>query len=283
MSDIPKKIILEPGIYSDISNEDYHNKIEGVSNSWLGEFKYCPAKAMLKRTSEADHFVFGRAFHTLTLEGAVAFNKEFAVSPDPPCPADRKPKGWRSTNEYKAVVESFKAKNAGKSFISLEDYKHLKGMDNSVKSHPLSKEVLKSGIAEQTIIWIDEDTGLRCKCRPDWIPTGDNNTLADLKSAKNAAYHPFKRSMWDYGYDRQAAFYLDGYNAATGSEFDAFVFPAVEKKPPYLTGCYPVGEESMTKGREEYKKLLGQVKKCIETGHWPSYVLDWQEPDQNEL
>ena len=71
------KIILEPGIYSDISNEDYHNKIDGVSNSWLGEFKYCPAKAKLKRTSEADHFVFGRAFHTLTLEGAVAFNNEF--------------------------------------------------------------------------------------------------------------------------------------------------------------------------------------------------------------
>jgi hypothetical protein len=283
MSDIPEKIILEPGIYPDISNEDYHNKIEGVSNSWLQKFKYCPANAILQQNSEADHFVFGRAFHALVLEGPVVFNNEFAVSPDPPCPADRNPKGWRNTTDYKAAIAKFKAQNIGKALISLEDYKHLKGMDSAVKKHPLSKEVLKDGIPEQTVIWIDEDTGLRCKCRPDWIPTGDNNALADLKSAKGAAYHAFKRSMWDYGYDRQAAFYLDGYNAATGSEFDAFVFPVVEKKPPYLTGCYPVGEESMTRGRVEYKKLLGQVKECMETGYWPPYVLDWREPDQSEL
>ncbi|MCK5610929.1 PD-(D/E)XK nuclease-like domain-containing protein [Candidatus Pacearchaeota archaeon] len=271
------KIILEPGIYSDISNEDYHNKIDGVSNSWLGEFKYCPAKAKLKRTSEADHFVFGRAFHTLTLEGAVAFNKEFAVSPDPPCPADRKPKGWRNTTEYKTIITRFKGQNLDKPIISLSHYKDLKGMDASLKSHPLAKKFLENGIPEQTVIWIDEDTGLRCKCRPDWIPAGDNDTLVDAKSTKNASHHSFKRSMWDYGYDRQGAFYLDGYNAATGSEFDAFAFAAVEKTAPYRTGTYILGEETPSNAREEYKKLLHQVKHCMETGYWPAYSPDWQE------
>ena len=222
-------------------------------------------------------FVFGQAFHTLTLEGPVAFNGEFAVTPDPPCPAERKPKGWRNTNEYNVVVEGFKAKNIGKSFVSLEDYKHLKGMDTSLKSHPLAKKFLEEGIPEQTIIWIDEETGLRCKCRPDWIPCGDNDTLVDAKSAKSAAYHSFKRSMWDYGYDRQGAFYLDGYNAATGSDFDTFAFAVVEKLPPYRTGTYIIGEETMSDAREEYKKLLRQVKHCIETDHWPTHSLDWKE------
>ncbi len=275
--DKPEKIILEPGIYSDISNEDYHNKIDGVSNSWLQKFKYCPSNVLLPQSGEEDHFIFGRGFHGLVLEGPVVFNNEFAVTPDPPCPAEQNPKGWRNTTKYKDVIKQFKAKNTGKAFITLEDYKNLKGMDIAVRSHPLGNKFLDNGIPEQTVIWIDEDTGLRCKCRPDWVPSGDNDTIVDLKSAKSAAFHPFKRSMWDYGYDRQAAFYLDGYNAATGSEFDAFGFAVVEKKAPYRTGSFIVGEETMADGRAEYKKLLQQVKECMETGHWPAYPLDWRE------
>jgi len=39
----------------------------------------------------------------------------------------------------------------------------------------------------------------------------------------------------------------------------------------------------MADGREEYKKLLHQVKECMETGHWPTYDPDWRNPEKFEL
>ena len=60
----------------------------------------------------------------------------------------------------------------------------------------------------------------------------------------------FKGSCMKYGYDRQSAFYLDGFDA------DEFWFIVIEKTEPYDVGIYMCSKEFIEYGREKYKNLL---------------------------
>ena len=53
-----------------------------------------------------------------------------------------------------------------------------------------------------------------------------------------------------YGYDRQSAFYLDGFGA------DEFWFIVIEKTEPFDVGIYMSSEGFMELGRTKYKELL---------------------------
>ena len=62
------------------------------------------------------------------------------------------------------------------------------------------------------------------------------------------------RSSYKYGYHRQAAFYMDGFNA------DEFWFAVVEKEAPYRTGLYQASEEFINNGRREIGELLDRYR-----------------------
>ena len=75
---------IEPGIYPDMSNEDYHAG-PGVSGSFLANLlHYTPFKAKYMKENppeKTEALDFGSVFHTLTLEPD-KFAKEFVVLPE---------------------------------------------------------------------------------------------------------------------------------------------------------------------------------------------------------
>lgn len=251
------KKILEPGIYPDISNDEYHNEIEGVSNSYMGNIDECPANGKVDK-KETHAMILGRACHSYVLEGPEAFFKEFIVLPEGMSP---------TTKAGRLVGEE----NPNKGIISAADSIKIHDMRKAVLSHPLAAKLIKEGVSEQTVIWKDESTGLLCKCRPDRIPAGDKGTVVDLKTADNAGYYPFSRSVLKYGYARQDAFYSDGVEAVTRKTFDSFAFIVVEKNPPYRTEVYILDDEWRTWGRQEYIRLLQIEKECRDKGFYPHY------------
>jgi len=247
------------GIFSGISSQDYHAMDGYVSNSYLSRLDRCPAAARVEQTETAA-MTFGAALHCLLLEGDEAFMREFIVPP----------KLDLRTNAGKQMAADIRA--AGLTLITEPDFECMKGIVISVMTHPVAGVMMKEGKSEQSVFWTDPETGLPCKCRPDRIPDGDKGVVVDIKTTKDAGYQAFANSVIRYHYHTQAAFYLNGYNAASGKEADAFIFIACEREEPYRVEVYAMSPDFVDYGRVEVRRLLMIEKACREGGFYPAYT-----------
>ena len=64
---------------------------------------------------------------------------------------------------------------------------------------------------------------------------------------------------YNFAYNRQAAFYLDGFNAKE------FVFIVIESNAPHQIGIFRCSEDFIESGRQEYIELLEDKKRYCET------------------
>jgi hypothetical protein len=133
-------------------------------------------------------------------------------------------------------------------------------------------------MAELSAFWVDEETGVHCKCRPDFLalkPGTDwlvENLLGivDVKSCCDASVEGFGRSIASYGYDVQAAYYQDGIYQITGLRLP-FYFLAIEKDAPNAVAVYRASEAMIEVGRKKYRAALQLMRWCGEHGYWPGY------------
>ncbi len=247
-----------------MSIEDYHAHT-AISRSGLLLFRKSPLhyfdKYIAKNSPDKDSkaLVFGNAFHTFVLEPE-EFKNRFGLIPD----VDRR------TKDGKILYGSFLAALNGKQPISKEDYSVLEKMANAVKNYDLALELITDCKVEHSLFWIENETKMLCKARPDiW----HLNMIVDLKTTADASPHAFQRQIGDYGYHIQAAMMQDAIYTITGKFITEFVFLAVEKEPPFAIGIYQLSEEAIAKGREEFIKYLKIYKECLTNNHWPSYEI----------
>lgn len=293
---------MNQGVYQDVTNAAYHGG-PGVSKSGLDLVRRSPLHYLAatkareadseKRSTPAQ--VFGTAFHTLLLEPEV-FAGSYAQPFIPPQGAlktveeisgelaslglktsgtkqavtDRLREAAPETVFYQDALEAYQSETAGKIVLSPEDFDRLEGMRAAVMAHPAAARLLTlPGKAEQSVYWTDPETGVLCRCRPDfWADAG---FVVDLKSTDDASLEGFVRSVVKYRYYVQAPFYLDGVQHATGTAPKGFVFIAVEKAPPYAVGVYELDEVFTAIGRDEYREDLAAFKAAEETGAWKGY------------
>ena len=103
-------------------------------------------------------------------------------------------------------------------------------------------------------------TGLLLKAKFDYAPS-TGNILFDLKTAQDASPNKFKWSAKDFGYDIQVVHYMNVANLC-GMDYEEFIFVVVEKKAPYLTACYRLGDEMRERAESKYRLLLESFKEC---------------------
>lgn len=165
---------------------------------------------------------------------------------------------WEKVNEHRTILNP-------------EQWKTIHAMRDALMAHPAANALLTviPGKAEKSVYWIDATTGVLCRCRPDWWR--DDNLIVDLKTTEDASPEGFARSIAKFRYDVQDAFYTDGVQQATGKRPKAFVFIAVEKKPPYGVGVYVLDAETKDLGRAQYQHDLRVYAECLRTGEWPGY------------
>ena len=182
-----------PGIYFNISNEDYHNDFS-ISNSGMGNLLFTPKWGITMKTPQkywwsspfnpdrekldTHALKVGRARHTLLLEPD-KFHAEFKI---------------------KEGVQNSKA--AG--FIGEGAYKEAVQATNALRSSSFYK-FFYGCKPEVSMFWVDEKTGVPCRIRMDAISPYH---AFDLKTTNNV--YDLGYSFVDYGYYRQAAFYLRG-------------------------------------------------------------------------
>lgn len=143
----------------------------------------------------------------------------------------------------------------------------------AVRRLPDVAALLQEGYGEASAFWIDDETGELCKCRPDWTSPvgGDGVILIDGKTCQDASPEGFGRAIWNFDYWLQAAWYSDGFTAATGLKVHGFVFAAVESAWPHAAAAYMLGDDVLDKARAENRRLLNLYAECKRTGEWPGY------------
>ncbi len=118
------------------------------------------------------------------------------------------------------------------------------------------------GRSEESFFWQDPETGLACKCRPDYLRT--DRILLDIKTTENASLEEFSRTLLKYNYHLSAAHYLDGVSAVTGQHCETFLIIACEKSAPYCVQVFEVDFGSIEKGRELCARSLQRYKNSKE-------------------
>lgn len=280
-----------------LSNEEYHALLTTdriYSKTSLDTFADCPArlKAVLDglEREESDSMRLGTLAHIALLEPH-AWDRSVVVLPEDA------PKDLRHHRDAKKPSEAtlaaikwwddFEAEAASRRIITPAERDAAQGMAKAVLfkldriaaihgginpfSHP-------DGVFESSLFWIDENTGVKCRCRPDWMLHGGKdgpNFIIDLKSTQSSRPQAFDKSTENYRYDVSAAFYSDGFKAVFGVEPDAYLLVCPEKKAPHITTVRIATPEIIRRGREAYKADLAGIAKCERTGEWPDYGDDF--------
>jgi len=249
----------------------------------------CPA-ACIEPDTDSDDKQLGRAMHPWILEGCEAFEKEFAVIPEFPCPDGKNPRGWKNATEYRNLVSQWESTVIGKEVIKHDQFQKILGMERGVQGNPLAKAIIAASTPELTIIWQDTDcimpdgsvlpgTGLWCKSRPDLLAMTDGIDLADLKKTQTIKKHAFQSAIYSYGYHVQAAMAFEGLWRVAQVQANAFTFIAVRDKPPFQCEVHPISVERwLNLGIKQFHKFMFLEKACRDAGYWPNHELIFEPP-----
>ena len=131
--------------------------------------------------------------------------------------------------------------------------KNLDGMFESIMRSSLLNNLLSQSETEVSHIWKDELTGLKCKAKFDLVVSDKN--LIDFKTTSALTREQFEQQLQQFDYDRQTAFYLDGFN---GTSFMVF---GIQKFPPFriFQKVYHIESNFVKSGRKKYQFLMQKL------------------------
>lgn len=176
------------------------------------------------------------------------------------------------------VLEEWQRNNSERKVLSQEAFEQIFAMRDAVMNHPAAFAILHHV----------------------------KDIIGDLKTTEDASPEGFAKSIANWRYDVQHAYYIDGTRLAleqgkcnppqegkaelsvywtdpvTGvlcrcrPDFwrgypKHFAFIAVEKKPPYAVGVYVLDSEGVEIGRAQYQHDLRVYAECVRSGEWPGY------------
>lgn len=256
-------MVLTNGLHKRIPFSLYRDT-PGMNFSKLKELAKSPLQFQYRienpRTTTLP-MVLGTAAHTAVLEPH-RFLVEFALwdeRGDSGKVRPRRGKDW----------DMFVCASGGKKIVKADEYNAAMAMRDAVRNHKAAMKYLKRGDSEVTMLWNDAETNEHCKGRTDWLTNVEGcDVLVGLKTARDCRPIGFGNAAAKLGYHLQWAYYRDGYEAITGRTARV-VEIVVESVAPHDVVVYIVPSEVIEAGRDEYRKLLVQLKECEAAGEWP--------------
>jgi exodeoxyribonuclease VIII len=239
----------------------------GLSNSQLSTFKQSPAhyKYFLEHPkAETASMRLGRAQHA-----AILTPQEFLAT------YRTRPEGLHANSKaYKELNSDVQSR--GLTMLTDSDIQRCKYMTDSVFNHKTASSLLSRPSIREGSIFSDKPNAfsedLLLKGRFDCF-LHEDGILVDLKTTQNAG-EEFQRSMNNYGYHRQGAFYLELLRNSGYPDASVFLIIAVESLPPYGCAVYEVANRALNQGAKELSELVVRYKRCITTENWDAYGND---------
>ncbi|MBF0341811.1 MAG: PD-(D/E)XK nuclease-like domain-containing protein [Magnetococcales bacterium] len=254
--------------FVNLPEDAYHSRPE-VSATWLKELCRSPAhlKYLMDNPPEQTQAMrFGSAVHALLLEPD-RFATLYGCRPE----VDAR------TKAGKEAIQA--AESEGKTLLKVDEWQALSMIRASIEAHPAKILLSGNGRREQAIFWQDRETGIRCRCKPDYLGI---HHVVDIKTTTDASPDGFRRVVENLKYMIQATHYLNGIEEITG-ERPRWFFLAIEKEPPYVCAVYEPDDEARCWGKKKVSRLLQEYASCLESGHWYGYgdnamlmsISDW--------
>jgi hypothetical protein len=183
----------------------------------------------------------------------------------------------RRGNDWKVMQELAKADGAV--LLPAADYELAHRMAASVRANAMAARLLSDPdlITEASFFCTDPAFELELKCRPDgFIPS--KGIVFDVKTCQDASPRGFARAVRQFGYDVQAAFYLDVL-AMCEQPAEKFIFICVEKDAPHCVGIHELTPEYLIWAERQVLGTLGMMAIAAEDGQhdtgWPTVnVID---------
>ena len=249
-----------PGAYPGVPFEEYF-AWSNCSKHMLDAVARSPAHlraALEQPRKRTPAMAFGAAVHAAVLEPE-KFSRYYREAPA----QDKRTKAGRLAYEA--------AETAGHILLREEELHAILLMRDAIRAHPFASILLapEDGEAEVSISWVDEETGVPCRARPDFLNHA-HNVCVDLKTAENASMGAFSRACAQYRYHVQAQMYLSGASAA-GVNAQTFIFVVVETDAPWACACYELSPDDLQLGGTLYRVGLRIYRQCLETGVYPGY------------
>ena len=268
MGDIFGSIDMEPGIYQDIPFSDYL-QIRAFSKSDIkhlnksqNHFKI--EKEKPKEVKEA--FIIGDICDILLTDNK-SLGNEYHMLPQFVEYQGRKI-AWNGTlKTCKKIKEEAENKYPNKIIIPYSWYEEAYNCAEALKNFDMAIEPMQNAIYQETIVWIDEETGVKCKGRLDFR---NDYCTTDIKTTKDASEKAFQNDLVKLDYGCQGAMYQYGLSQLTGEDIKPFAFLCVEKGT-YMPVRYFLREESLAIGLDDARKAMLIYKECLESGKFKGY------------
>ena len=163
-----------------------------------------------------------------------------------------------------------------KNVITEADFEEMLKASDLLNSKEFARKIL-SGYHEYAFYWIDEETGILCKCKPDSLhPMG---FIGDLKWSSAKDEDHWMTISESFKYQMQNAWYLDGVAEAlkqSGQVIDGLMIPKKfyfvvvlsSDKIDVMYVQFP--EDFVEDGRARCRQALRVYKRCIEENYWPT-------------
>lgn len=274
-------IVTEPGVY-DLDDETYHADPVPRGSLSNSDAKLllppsCPAKYRYAREygrPTKREYDLGHAAHKLVL-GA---GPELVVV----LKTDRKTGEVSEADSYNtdsAKAHRDEIRKRGGVPLLRKELDTVEAMAIALEQHPVANALFDParGTPEQSLFWVDDETGVWCRFRPDFLPElGLGRMIVpDYKTCDRADTESLRRDVYRFGYYRQAAWYLDGLRAlGLAGDDAAFVFVCQEKEPPYLVNIVELDADALAAGQAMNRRAREVYRDCKAAGVWPGYSDD---------
>lgn len=236
----------------DLSNKDYHAH-PAISKSGLDLIARSPAHYRYRAPKEPSRAMeIGTAIHTALLEPH-RYAAEYVIVD---CEA-------RTASVYKEAVKV----HGSERVLTRSEADKIAGMSESVLGNIHAQAILKDADTEVSIITKDPVTGVDVKARFDVL---QSMRSLDLKKTQDVRPDAFAKSIANYRYMVQAAFYSDVFEWETGDKLDAFGFLCVEEEMPHASAIYVLDDDALEYGRKLYRRDLNLYADCLVADVWPS-------------
>lgn len=237
--------IHQPGIFFGLPEEEYHGALalsaHGIVSLRVSPLLWwmnSPLNPDLPPDEETDAKRIGKAYHSRIVEGLESFNRRYAPKLD----AADFPDALRTNAELSAalaeygvrglstlrkaelihllknqnpnaqiwdeIVERHATVNEGKILLDGALLQRIENAAAAIESHPQLCKAFSGGMPEVSIFWTDEETGVPCKARLDYLKP---LAVVDLKTFELREFgidRTIARAVANYRYHIQAAWYL---------------------------------------------------------------------------
>jgi hypothetical protein len=245
--------ITAPGLYPGIPAEAYHgDKLTpepALSSSGARKImSSCPAQFWWDHENPpepTEALDVGSAAHEWLLEGDT-WPQRFTVLPEDHNGA---------TKAGKARIEEIEA--SGKRPLKHDAFATINAMHDALVAHEFALSAFS--------IW--------CRARLDAMPRR-GTIFADYKTCRSADPDDLRKSIADYGYHQQAAWYCEGIRALGICPNPTFLFVFQQKTPPYLITPVVLDQTTLDWGAALNRKAKAIFAHGLRTGQWAGYADD---------